>query len=68
MNPINNVGGGSPIQKIVNTPVQKEVPASETGRPSKVYSITRAGKRQLRLEAENWTRLSMAVNGILESV
>jgi PadR family transcriptional regulator PadR len=40
---------------------------SETGRPSKLYSLTGAGRRQLRLEAENWTRLSEAVNGILES-
>jgi len=48
--------------------IKGEWKESETGRPSKVYSITRAGKRQLRLEAENWTRLSLAVNGILESV
>jgi PadR family transcriptional regulator PadR len=40
---------------------------SETGRQTKSYSITRAGRRQLRLEAENWTRLSAAINGILES-
>ena len=41
---------------------------SPTGRPVKVYSLTRAGRRQLRLETANWTRLSEAVNGILESV
>lgn len=41
---------------------------SQTGRPAKFYSLTRAGRRQLRLEAANWTRLSAAVNGILESV
>ena len=41
---------------------------SETGRPVKVYALTRAGRRQLRLEAENWTRLSSAINGILESM
>ena len=40
---------------------------TETGRPAKFYTITRAGRRQLRLEAKNWTRLSVAINGILES-
>jgi DNA-binding PadR family transcriptional regulator len=45
--------------------VWKESPA---GRPVKIYSLTRAGRRQLRLERANWTRLSEAVNGILESV
>ncbi len=40
----------------------------ETGRPSKVYSLTRVGRRQLKLEKENWVRLSEAINGILESV
>jgi transcriptional regulator len=39
-----------------------------TGRPAKFYSLTQDGRRQLRLEAANWTRLSAAINGILESV
>ena len=37
------------------------------GRPSKVYSLTRAGRKQLELERRNWDRLSSAINGILES-
>ena len=37
------------------------------GRPSKVYSLTRAGRRQLELEMTNWAKLSSAINGILES-
>ena len=41
---------------------------TDGGRPVKMYSLTRAGRRQLRLETANWTRLSAAVNGILESV
>ena len=41
---------------------------SDTGRPSKFYSLTRSGRSQLRLQAANWTRLSDAINGILESV
>ncbi len=40
---------------------------SEGGRPVKLYSLTKAGRRQLQLEAENWARLSAAINGILES-
>src|SRR5689334_15233722 len=43
--------------------IRGEWKESETGRPSKVYSLTRAGRRQLRVETENWTRLSAAVNG-----
>src|SRR5947209_3709416 len=37
---------------------------SPTGRPAKFYALTRAGRRQLRLEAENWTRLTGAITGI----
>jgi PadR family transcriptional regulator PadR len=48
--------------------IEGEWKESPGGRPSKFYSLTRAGRRQLRVETENWTRLSSAVNGILESV
>jgi transcriptional regulator len=37
------------------------------GRPTKVYSLTRAGRRQLELETVQWAKLSSAINGILES-
>ncbi len=47
--------------------IRGEWKESDTGRPAKFYSLTRAGRRQLRVEAANWTRLSEAVNGILES-
>jgi anti-sigma28 factor (negative regulator of flagellin synthesis) len=43
MNPINNVGGNSPIQKITSTPVQKEVPATETKRPSLADRVELSG-------------------------
>lgn len=39
-----------------------------TARPSKEYSLTRAGRKQLQVEASEWTRLSSAINGILESI
>ena len=35
--------------------------ASETGREAKVYSLTKAGRRQLALEKESWDRLNAAV-------
>jgi transcriptional regulator len=40
---------------------------SPTGRSAKYYSLTRAGRKQLGVEQANWTRLSSAINGILES-
>jgi len=40
---------------------------SPGGRPAKVYSLTRAGRRQLELEMTNWAKLSSAINGILQS-
>src|SRR5215475_14476131 len=35
---------------------------SSTGRPAKFYALTAAGRRQLRLESANWSRLSQAIN------
>jgi transcriptional regulator len=35
--------------------------ASETGRDAKVYSLTRAGRRQLVVEKDSWARLAGAV-------
>lgn len=40
----------------------------ETGRPSKVYALTAAGRKHLKKEAEGWSRLSAAVNGIVETL
>jgi PadR family transcriptional regulator PadR len=47
--------------------IRGEWKESDTGRQAKFYSLTRAGRKQLRLETENWSRLSGAINGILES-
>ncbi len=47
--------------------IRGEWKESPTGRPAKFYSLTRAGRRQLLVEAANWTRLSAAIDGILES-
>ena len=35
--------------------------ASETGRDAKIYSLTRAGRRQLGVEKDSWARLAGAV-------
>ena len=35
---------------------------TETGRRAKLYSLTRAGGKQLERELANWERLSTAVN------
>ena len=39
---------------------------SDTGRPTKFYSLTAAGRKQLEHETENWKRLSGAINLIIE--
>lgn len=38
---------------------------SETGREAKYYSLTRLGTKQLKIEAEQWERLSEAVRLIM---
>src|SRR6202042_1935977 len=39
---------------------------SETGRQAKFYSLTTAGREQLEQEAANWSRLSAAINLVIE--
>jgi PadR family transcriptional regulator, regulatory protein PadR len=34
---------------------------TETGRRAKFYALTRAGRKQLRIEEESWDRLAMAI-------
>jgi PadR family transcriptional regulator, regulatory protein PadR len=41
---------------------------SENGRQTKFYSLTAAGRKQLKHETENWKRLSGAVNLVIEEV
>lgn len=40
---------------------------SETGRQAKFYSLTNSGRAQLEKEAENWNRLSTAINLVVET-
>ena len=39
---------------------------SDLGRPAKFYSLTRDGKRQLERELRSWSRLSGAVQAVIE--
>jgi len=41
---------------------------SETGRKAKYYSLTTAGRAQLERESANWSRLSGAIDLVVESV
>jgi PadR family transcriptional regulator, regulatory protein PadR len=40
---------------------------SEVGRSAKFYSLTRDGKKQLEQELRSWTRLSSAVELLIEN-
>jgi PadR family transcriptional regulator PadR len=40
---------------------------TETGRRAKFYSLTATGRAQLEKEAANWSRLSAAINLVVET-
>ena len=39
---------------------------SDTNRKARFYSITRAGRAQLKLEAESWVRISGVIGRVLQ--
>jgi transcriptional regulator len=39
--------------------------ASDNNRKAKFYSITRAGRKQLHVEAQNWERISAVIGRVL---
>lgn len=41
---------------------------TDTGRRAKVYSLTAAGRAQLAHELDAWTRLSTAINLVVQTV
>jgi transcriptional regulator len=47
--------------------IQSEWGASENNRRAKYYSLTRAGRKQLEREEQNWRRLSAAVQLVLQT-
>lgn len=46
--------------------IQAEWKATETGRMAKFYSLTRPGRKQFEKELESWTRLSSAINLVVQ--
>ena len=40
---------------------------SETGRKAQFYSLTDTGRAQLKEETANWSRLSAAINVVVET-
>ncbi len=46
--------------------IRAEWGASESNRRAKFYQLTRAGRRQLDVEAETWARLTRAVSLVLD--
>ena len=41
--------------------------ASDTGREARFYTLTKAGRKQLENQSENWDRLSAAITGVLRT-
>ena len=41
---------------------------TETGRKAKFYSLTRAGRKQLRIEEQSWDRLAMAIAKVRQAM
>ncbi len=39
---------------------------SENGRKAKFYSLTKAGRKQLQVEVENWDRISGVITRVLQ--
>ena len=48
--------------------IEAEWKPTETGRMAKFYSLTRSGRVQMKRELETWTRLSAAVNLVVQEV
>jgi transcriptional regulator len=47
--------------------IDSEWGVSENNRQAKYYKLTRAGRKQLTEETENWRRLSTAIEQILQA-
>jgi PadR family transcriptional regulator len=46
--------------------IKAEWKPSDNNRRAKYYSLTRAGRRELKVEAENWRRLSAAISLVVD--
>lgn len=48
--------------------IEAEWRASETGRMAKFYSLTQSGRDQFEKELASWSRLSAAINLVVEEI
>lgn len=48
--------------------IRAEWGASENNRKARFYSLTKAGRKQLEAELDNWNRLTGAVNLVLREI
>jgi PadR family transcriptional regulator PadR len=48
--------------------IESEWRPTETGRMAKFYSLTSAGRKQLQKELASWTRLSVAINLVVQEI
>ena len=48
--------------------IKAEWRPTEAGRMAKFYTLTRAGRQQLEKELASWTRLSAAINLVVQEV
>ena len=48
--------------------IEAEWHSTETGRMAKFYSLTSAGRKQMKQELATWNRLSAAINLVVEEV
>ena len=48
--------------------IKSEWRPTETGRMAKFYNLTRSGHRQMEKELATWTRLSAAINLVVQEV
>jgi PadR family transcriptional regulator, regulatory protein PadR len=47
--------------------VEAEWGVSELGRRARFYRLSKAGRKQLELETDQWTRLTVAIGRVLDS-
>ena len=48
--------------------IESEWRPTETGRMAKFYSLTNSGRKQLQKELASWTRLSAAINLVVQEI
>ncbi len=48
--------------------IKSEWRPTESGRMAKLYSLTRSGRHQLEKELASWTRLSTAINLVVQEI